>query len=111
MYINIYPIYFPPDVQAPANALESTVDPLSVEQCSADDDGGGGGGDSAGRERGLVQEEEREVGVVAVSVYLAYWTAVGTFLAPAIFLALFLMQGSCYSHQYSQAFELLHDHM
>lgn len=46
------------------------------------------------REQALVQEEEKEVGVVAFSVYLAYWAAVGTILAPAVFLALFLMQGT-----------------
>ena len=46
------------------------------------------------REQALVQEEEKEVGVVAFSVYLAYWAAVGTILAPTVFLALFLMQGT-----------------
>lgn len=43
----------------------------------------------------LVQEEEKGKGVVAPRVYLSYWAAVGRVLAPAIFLALFLMQGEC----------------
>ena len=41
----------------------------------------------------LVKEEEKEVGVVAFSVFLAYWSAVGLFLAPTILFALLLMQG------------------
>jgi len=42
-----------------------------------------------------VREEEKEVGVVAFTVYRAYWSAVGNILAPVILLALFLMQGVC----------------
>ena len=42
----------------------------------------------------LVKEEEKEVGVVAFSVYRAYWSAVGYVLAPAILFSLFLMQGT-----------------
>ena len=41
----------------------------------------------------LVKEEEKEVGVVAFSVYKSYWLAVGTLLTPIILLSLFLMQG------------------
>jgi len=41
----------------------------------------------------LVKEEEKDVGVVAFSVYQSYWFAVGSFLAPLILLSLFLMQG------------------
>lgn len=41
----------------------------------------------------LVKEEEKAVGVVSISVYAAYWSAVGLVLAPLILLALFLMQG------------------
>ena len=41
----------------------------------------------------LVKEEEKDVGVVAFSVYRSYWYAVGTFLAPLILLSLLLMQG------------------
>ena len=55
--------------------------PLNEEDEKCDDDGV------------LVKEEEKEEGVVKFSVYLAYWAAVGILLAPAIFLALFLMQG------------------
>ena len=42
----------------------------------------------------LVKEEEKDVGVVAFSVYRSYWYAVGVFLAPLILLSLFLMQGT-----------------
>ena len=41
----------------------------------------------------LVKEEEKEVGVVAFSVYRSYWVAVGMLLTPIILLSLFLMQG------------------
>ena len=41
----------------------------------------------------LVKEEEKEVGVVAFSVYRSYWVAVGVLLTPVILLSLFLMQG------------------
>lgn len=41
----------------------------------------------------LVKEEEKAVGVVSFSVYRAYWSAVGLFLAPLIMLSLLLMQG------------------
>ena len=43
----------------------------------------------------LVKEEEKDVGVVAFSVYQSYWFAVGSILAPLILLSLFLMQGMC----------------
>ena len=70
--------------------LDTTVDLCGAEPrvCPSSDGTGG-----EGREHALVQEEEKEVGVVALSVYLTYWAAVGSVLAPAIFLALFLMQG------------------
>lgn len=44
----------------------------------------------------LVKEEEKEVGVVSLSVYHTYWSAVGHVLAPLVLLALFLMQGGYY---------------
>ena len=42
----------------------------------------------------LVKEEEKEVGVVAFSVYRSYCMAVGVLLTPIILLSLFLMQGA-----------------
>ena len=45
----------------------------------------------------LVKEEEKEVGVVAFSVYRSYWFAVGSLLTPLILLSLFLMQGTYYT--------------
>ena len=51
--------------------------------------------ESESADNALVKEEEKEVGVVAFSVYLAYWSAVGMFLAPTILLALLLMQSKC----------------
>ena len=47
----------------------------------------------ASEEPVLVREEEKGTGVVDPHVYFSYWAAVGSVLAPAIFLALFLMQG------------------
>ncbi|KAK3603062.1 hypothetical protein CHS0354_015755 [Potamilus streckersoni] len=47
--------------------------------------------DQAGR---LVEEEEKETGTVKMTVYSAYWKAVGTCLASMVLLALFLMQAS-----------------
>lgn len=41
----------------------------------------------------LVEEEERETGVVKLDVYKVYWKAVGVCLAPSVLMALFLMQG------------------
>jgi ATP-binding cassette subfamily C (CFTR/MRP) protein 10 len=42
---------------------------------------------------GLMEEEERAEGAVQLSVYGAYWKAVGRCLSPLIILALLLMQG------------------
>jgi hypothetical protein len=41
----------------------------------------------------LVQEEEKETGVVKGHVYWTYWLAVGRCLAPLVLLSIFLMQG------------------
>ena len=74
--------------------LEATLDVCAPEAGGGpvcEDSGSGTAGGS--KETALVQEEEKEVGVVALSVYLTYWAAVGSLLAPAIFIALFLMQG------------------
>lgn len=51
----------------------------------------------------LVQEEEKDRGVVKLQVYRTYWVAVGRCLAPAVLLALFLMQGTCNSFSKEQA--------
>ena len=48
----------------------------------------------------LVKEEEKEVGVVAFSVYRSYWVAVGMILTPIILLSLFFMQGMWYMYMY-----------
>ena len=42
---------------------------------------------------GLVEEEEKDVGVVKYDVYRSYWQAAGVCLTFSIFLSLFLMQG------------------
>ena len=44
-------------------------------------------------ESSLVEEEEKETGVVKLEVYKSYWRAVGGCLAPSVLIALFLMQG------------------
>ena len=46
----------------------------------------------------LVKEEEKAVGVVSISVYCSYCSAVGVVLAPLILLALLLMQGTLHAH-------------
>lgn len=43
---------------------------------------------------GLTDEEERDVGVVALTVYRRYWHAVGTTLAVCVLLSMLLMQAS-----------------
>lgn len=47
-----------------------------------------------GEEGKLVEKEEKETGVVKLTVYSAYWKAVGICLSPIILLVLFLMQGN-----------------
>ena len=52
--------------------------------------------DLKGRDVGasrLVEEEEKDTGVVKLHVYNAYWKAVGSCLSPLVLLALLLMQG------------------
>ena len=46
----------------------------------------------------LMEEEEKAEGVVKLSVYRAYWRAVGVCLAPTVLLSLFLMQGKPHTH-------------
>ena len=57
----------------------------------ADDNKQDGNGDAAAG--ALVDEEEREEGVVKLQVYQAYWRAVGHCLAPAVLVAMLCMQG------------------
>lgn len=42
---------------------------------------------------GLVEEEEKDVGLVKYEVYRSYWRSAGVCLTISIFLSLFLMQG------------------
>ena len=42
----------------------------------------------------LVKEEEREVDVVKPHVYWSYFKAIGFFIGSAIFVFLFLMEGT-----------------
>ena len=42
----------------------------------------------------LVQEEEKDTGIVKLHVYKSYWVAVGHCLATMVLLFIFLMQGS-----------------
>ena len=46
-----------------------------------------------GNDPGLVEEEEKDVGVVKYDVYRSYWRAAGVCLTFSIFLSLFFMQG------------------
>ncbi|XP_076441602.1 ATP-binding cassette sub-family C member 10-like [Babylonia areolata] len=45
-------------------------------------------------EGGMMEQEEKEKGVVKLAVYSAYWKAVGPCLSPLVLLSLFLMQAS-----------------
>jgi len=45
----------------------------------------------------LVADEERRSGVVRLSVYWTYWTAVGRCLAALVLLSILLMQGLTFS--------------
>ncbi len=49
--------------------------------------------EDVGNDPGLVEEEEKDVGVVKYDVYRSYWRAAGVCLTFSIFLSLFLMQG------------------
>ena len=49
--------------------------------------------EAPGNDPGLVEEEEKDVGVVKYDVYRSYWRAAGVCLTFSIFLSLFLMQG------------------
>ncbi|XP_060078893.1 ATP-binding cassette sub-family C member 10-like [Ylistrum balloti] len=48
----------------------------------------------SGQDGALVGDEEKETGVVKLSVYKSYWRAVGNCLAPSVLLALLFMQAS-----------------
>ena len=64
--------------------LESAADSLDVDAADtqlSNDDGV------------LVADEERRSGVVRLSVYWSYWTAVGRCLASLVLLSILLMQG------------------
>ena len=78
----------PEDVDVTANVNNSAEDDndsnmedvvADIEQCT---------GSSS-----LMQEEEKDTGVVKLHVYKSYWIAVGRILAPMILVSLFLMQG------------------
>ena len=42
---------------------------------------------------GIMEQEEKEKGVVKLAVYSTYWKAVGSCLSALVLLSLFLMQG------------------
>ncbi len=42
----------------------------------------------------LVQEEEKDTGVVKLDVYKSYWLAVGNCLSPLVLFSLLLMKGN-----------------
>ena len=46
------------------------------------------------QETSLMEEEEKETGVVKLAVYKEYWRAVGMCLSPLVLVSLFLMQGT-----------------
>ncbi|XP_013401317.1 multidrug resistance-associated protein 7 [Lingula anatina] len=58
----------------------------------------------------LVQEEEKDTGIVKFHVYQAYWKAVGHCLAPLILISLFLMQGSRNINDWWLSYWISHSH-
>ncbi|XP_074640753.1 ATP-binding cassette sub-family C member 10-like [Tubulanus polymorphus] len=58
----------------------------------------------------LMQEEERESGVVQLHVYRAYWKAVGKCLSPLVLLSLLLMQGSRNINDWWLSYWISHSH-
>ena len=84
--------------------LSSVVGQISdsVSQQKGREQGDQGGGDESatqGEEGGLVKEEEKEVGVVRLHVYAAYWLAIGHCLATSILISLLLMQGEVHENK------------
>ncbi|CAB3994460.1 multidrug resistance-associated 7-like [Paramuricea clavata] len=62
-----------------------------------------------GNDPGLVEEEEKDVGVVKYDVYRSYWRAAGVCLTFSIFLSLFLMQASRNISDWWLAYWISHD--
>ncbi|XP_028396229.1 LOW QUALITY PROTEIN: multidrug resistance-associated protein 7-like [Dendronephthya gigantea] len=58
---------------------------------------------------GLVEEEEKDVGVVKYDVYRSYWQAAGVCLTISILLSLFLMQASRNISDWWLAYWISHD--
>lgn len=83
----------PKEVLSPAE-LEGRMRSESSPAAAAAGDGGDAGDQVVEGEGCLVMAEGRESGRLKWKVYLTYWKAVGTCLAPAIIFAVFLMQGS-----------------
>ena len=76
------------DLDTTANANNSADDTAEnkVEYVTADQEQYTGSSS-------LMQEEEKDTGVVKLHVYKSYWIAVGRILAPMILVSLLLMQG------------------
>ncbi|XP_014663259.1 PREDICTED: multidrug resistance-associated protein 7-like [Priapulus caudatus] len=58
----------------------------------------------------LVQDEEKEVGVVKMQIYLVYWKAVGHCLAASVLFSLLFMQASRNISDWWLAFWVSHSH-
>ena len=69
--------------------LESVLTRNQVNHDNKEDDGMTREGESGQ----LVQEEEKDTGVLKLDVYKAYWVSVGTCLSPLVLFSLLLMQG------------------
>ncbi|KAK3092515.1 hypothetical protein FSP39_003868 [Pinctada imbricata] len=66
--------------------------------------------DIGNQDGGLVEDEEKETGVVRLSVYKAYWRAVGQCLSPMVLSALFLMQASRNINDWWLSYWVSHSH-
>ncbi|XP_069116797.1 ATP-binding cassette sub-family C member 10-like [Argopecten irradians] len=79
----------PPSAVLANTKFADNQDSEEWTETSHDTDQSGGGQDGT-----LVGKEEKETGVVKLSVYKSYWRAVGNCLAPCVLLALLFMQAS-----------------
>jgi len=82
------------NIQAVKGKEEENSEDASDRQELSDDD--------EEKDGKLVGEEEKETGVVKMSVYKAYWKAVGNLIAPIVLCSLLLMQGTyhCFYTKY-----------
>lgn len=85
---------FDQHISGPPTEILHTIDLDKMEKNQENNNQKGSEMCMEGEEGKLVEKEEKETGVVKLTVYSAYWKAVGICLSPIILLVLFLMQGN-----------------